>query len=315
MKIKFPVIEGVGDAQTDTLQARKCYVETIKKGQPGEELLTVEPIPGDPGKVTKIGSKMKEDVQDQVVKCLLENKDIFAWTPQDLEGIDPGATYQRLVDKIFQHQLGKNMEVYVDDMLVKSKEAHNHVEDLEETFVVLKKYRLKLNPRNCTFGVSGGRFLGFMVMQQGINANPANIKAILDMGPPTNIKKVQRLTGRIAAFSRFISKSAEKCLAFFKTLGKAVSSVLVREEEGTQTPIYYVSKVPNGAESCYPPIEKMVLALSRGGQTNTSLKQVFGKAETSERLVKLTIELSEYDILYLPRTTIKAQALADFVPK
>ncbi|KAL0405189.1 UNVERIFIED_CONTAM: putative protein K02A2.6 [Sesamum latifolium] len=92
-----------------------------------------------------------------------------------------GATYQRLVDKIFRPQLGRNMEVYMDDMLVKSKEAHEHVEDLEETFAVLRKYRLKLNPGKCAFGVSGGRFLGFMVIQRGIEANPTKIKAILDM--------------------------------------------------------------------------------------------------------------------------------------
>ncbi|KAK4407729.1 Retrovirus-related Pol polyprotein from transposon [Sesamum angolense] len=73
-----------------------------------------------------------------------------------------GVTYQRLVDKIFRPQLGRNIEVYVDDILVKSKEARNHVEDLEEAFAVIRKYRLKLNPRKCAFGVSGGRFLGFM---------------------------------------------------------------------------------------------------------------------------------------------------------
>ncbi|KAK4391974.1 hypothetical protein Sango_1975200 [Sesamum angolense] len=131
-----------------------------------------------------------------------------------------GATYQRLVDKIFQPQLGRNMEVYVDDMLVKNKETHSHVEDLEETFMVLRKYRLKLNPGKCVFGVSGGCFLGFMVTQRVIEANPAKIKAIPDMGPPTNINEVQRLTGMMAALSRFISKSIEKGLPFFKTLRK-----------------------------------------------------------------------------------------------
>ncbi|KAL0406632.1 UNVERIFIED_CONTAM: Retrovirus-related Pol polyprotein from transposon opus [Sesamum latifolium] len=131
-----------------------------------------------------------------------------------------GATYQRLVDKIFRPQLGRNMEVYVDNMLVKSKGAHHHVEDLDETFAVLRKYRLKLNPGKCAFGVSGGRFQGFMVTQRGIEANPDKIKAIMDMGPPTSIKEVQQLTGRIAALSRFISKSAEKGLPFFKTLRK-----------------------------------------------------------------------------------------------
>ncbi|KAL0411429.1 UNVERIFIED_CONTAM: hypothetical protein Slati_3732600 [Sesamum latifolium] len=108
---------------------------------------------------------------------------------------------------------------------------------------------------------------------------------------------------------------------------RAVSSVLVREEEGNQTPIYYVSKVLNGTESRYPPIEKMAMALVITARklrpyflsypvwvrTNTPLKQVIGKPEASGRLVKWVIELSEYDISYLPRTTIKAQALADFV--
>ncbi|KAL0391222.1 UNVERIFIED_CONTAM: hypothetical protein Scaly_0479300 [Sesamum calycinum] len=111
------------------------------------------------------------------------------------------ATYQRLVDKIFRPQLGRNMEVYVEDMLVKNKEARSHVEDLEETFTVLRKYTLKLNPGKYAFRVSRGCFLGFMVTQRGIEANPAKIKAILEMGPPTNINKVQRLTGRMAVLS------------------------------------------------------------------------------------------------------------------
>ncbi|KAL0409604.1 UNVERIFIED_CONTAM: Transposon Ty3-G Gag-Pol polyprotein [Sesamum radiatum] len=128
-----------------------------------------------------------------------------------------GATYQRLVDKIFRPQIGRNVEVYVDDMLVKSKKAEEHVEDLEETFSVLRKYKLKLNLAKCAIGVQGGRFLGFMVTQIGIEANPLKIKAIIDMKAPTCLNEVQRLTGRIAALSRFISKSAEKSLPFFET--------------------------------------------------------------------------------------------------
>ncbi|KAL0433283.1 UNVERIFIED_CONTAM: Retrovirus-related Pol polyprotein from transposon [Sesamum latifolium] len=131
-----------------------------------------------------------------------------------------GATYQRLVDKIFRPQLDRNMKVYVDDMLIKSKEAHHHVDDLNETFAVLRKYQLKLNPGKCAFGISGGRFLGFMVIQRGIEANPDKFKAIIDMGPPASINEVQQLTGRIAALSRFILKSAKKGLPFFKTLRK-----------------------------------------------------------------------------------------------
>ncbi|KAL0373593.1 UNVERIFIED_CONTAM: hypothetical protein Sradi_3275000 [Sesamum radiatum] len=113
------------------------------------------------------------------------------------------------------------MKVYVDDMLVKSKKAEEHVKDLEETFSILMKYKLKLNPAKCAFGVQDGRFLGFMVTQRGIEANPLKIKAIIDMKAPTCLNEAQRLTGRIAALSRFISKSTEKSLSFFKTLRKA----------------------------------------------------------------------------------------------
>ncbi|KAL0427158.1 UNVERIFIED_CONTAM: Pro-Pol polyprotein [Sesamum latifolium] len=120
------------------------------------------------------------------------------------------ATYQRLIDKIFRPQIGRNIEVYVDDMLVKSKKAEEHVKDLERTFSVLRKYKLKLNPTKCAFGVQGGRFLGFMVTHRGIKANPLKINAIIDMKAPTCLNEVQRLTGRIAALSRFISKSGKK---------------------------------------------------------------------------------------------------------
>ncbi|KAL0458917.1 UNVERIFIED_CONTAM: Pro-Pol polyprotein [Sesamum latifolium] len=90
----------------------------------------------------------------------------------------------------------RNKEVYVDDMLVKRKKATDHVKDLEETLSVLRKYKLKLNPAKCTFGVQGGRFLGFMVTQRGIEANPLKIKAIIDMKAPTCLNEAQRLTGR-----------------------------------------------------------------------------------------------------------------------
>ena len=74
-----------------------------------------------------------------------------------------GATYQRLVKKMFNKQIGRNMEVYVDDMLIKSKEELAHLNNLKETFATLKRYQMKLNPGKCDFGVASGKFLGFMV--------------------------------------------------------------------------------------------------------------------------------------------------------
>ena len=132
-----------------------------------------------------------------------------------------GATYQRLVNQMFKKQIGRNVEVYVDDMLVKSKEEEDHLDDLKETFNTLRQYSMKLNPSKCAFRVSSIKFLGFMVSQGGIEANPEKVKAILEMSSPKTIKEVQSLTGRVATLNRFVSKAIDKCLPFFKTLKKA----------------------------------------------------------------------------------------------
>ena len=132
-----------------------------------------------------------------------------------------GATYQRLVNRMFQKQIGTTMEVYIDDMLVKSTTADLHITHLSETFQILRNYNMKLNPAKCAFGVSAGKFLGFIVNHRGIEANPDKIKALLDMPSPTGIKEVQRLTGRIAALSRFVSRASDKCRPFFQVLKKA----------------------------------------------------------------------------------------------
>ncbi|XP_077242568.1 uncharacterized protein LOC143883090 [Tasmannia lanceolata] len=159
-----------------------------------------------------------------------------------------GATYQRLVNKLFKEQIGRNMEVYVDDMLVKSRSAKDHVSDLKETFQVLKEHNMKLNPTKCTFGDGAGKFLGFMVSQRGIEANPEKIKALVELTPPKTIREVQRLTEMIAALGRFVSKSAERCLPFFNA-------------QNQQKPIYYVSKVLHDAEIRYQRVEKLAYAL------------------------------------------------------
>ena len=113
------------------------------------------------------------------------------------------------------------MEVYIDDMLVKSVKAKLHITHLVEAFQVLKIYNMKLNPAKCAFGVFAGKFLGFIVNSRGIEANPDKIKVMLDMLPPLNIKDIQRLTGRIATLSRFVSKASDKCQPFFQVQKKA----------------------------------------------------------------------------------------------
>ncbi|KAK0602448.1 hypothetical protein LWI29_033488 [Acer saccharum] len=93
-----------------------------------------------------------------------------------------GATYQRLVNKLFKPLIGKSMEVYIDDMITKSQVAHQHPKDLRQTFQIIRENQMRLNPAKCAFGVAAGKFLGFMVHERGIEANPEKIKAIIELG-------------------------------------------------------------------------------------------------------------------------------------
>ena len=145
--------------------------------------------------------------EDQEKTAFITSKGLFCYKAMPFGLKNAGATYQRLVNKIFHDQIGRNVEVYVDDMLVKSKKDDDHLADLKETFQMLRKYNMKLNPAKCVFGVSSGKFLGFMVSQRGIEANPDKIKAILEMSPPKTIKEIQSLTGKAAALNRFVSRS------------------------------------------------------------------------------------------------------------
>ena len=140
-----------------------------------------------------------------------------------------GATYQRLVTKMFRPLLGSTMEVYIDDMLVKSKQRQDHVTHLQQVFDLLREYGMKLNLLKCAFGVNAGKFLGFMVTQRGIEANPLQLKAILQSPAPSSKKEIQQLTGRLAALGCFISRFTDRLKPFFITL-KGVSRAEWDEE-------------------------------------------------------------------------------------
>jgi len=121
---------------------------------------------------------------------------------------------------MFESKLGKNIEVYIDDMVVKIKAEAEHVGDLGSVFEVLRKHKLCLNASKCSFGVGLGKFLGYVVTHHGIDVNPDQIKAINDLQPPWNPKEVQKLTGMTAALNRFISRSADRYRPFFQLLHK-----------------------------------------------------------------------------------------------
>jgi hypothetical protein len=140
----------------------------------------------------------------------------FIRMPEGLK--NAGSTFSRLSKTVLESQVGRNIFRYVDDIVVASKNKADHLADLAETFANMRDARLRLNPEKCVFGVRQGKILGYLVSHRGIEANPTKIQAIINMTPPQSARDVQRLTGRLAALNRFISKSAERSLPFLKTL-------------------------------------------------------------------------------------------------
>jgi hypothetical protein len=112
------------------------------------------------------------------------------------------------------------VDSYVDDIVIKTENSENFIEDLQLVFNSLRRYRWKLNPEKCVFGVPAGKLLGFIVSHRGIEANPEKTEAIMRMEAPRSQKKVQRLTRCMAALSRFISRLGEKGMPFYKLLKK-----------------------------------------------------------------------------------------------
>jgi hypothetical protein len=134
-----------------------------------------------------------------------------------------GATYQRMMQNCLGSQIGRNIQVYIDDMVITTREEESLISDLAETFDNLNRYKLKLNPTKCFFSVSVGQLLGFLVSARGIEANSEKIQAILTMGKPTKLHNVavQKLAGRIAALSRFVARLGEKALPFYALMKKS----------------------------------------------------------------------------------------------
>ena len=155
--------------------------------------------------------------EDQERTSFVTSQGLFCYKVMPFGLKNAKVTYQRLMNKMFMHQIRRNVQVYIDDMLVKSLRE----DDLQETFDILRSYKMKLNPSKCVFGVTVGKFLGFMVSQRGIKVNPEKIRAIMELGPSRTAKEVQSLNGKIAALNRIVSKAIDKCLPFFRILRKS----------------------------------------------------------------------------------------------
>jgi hypothetical protein len=144
-----------------------------------------------------------------------------------------GATYQRMMQNCLGSQIGRNIQVYIDDVVITTRKEESLIGDLMETFDNLNRYKLKLNPTKFSFGVSVGQLPGFLVLARGIEANPEKIQAILTMGKPTKLHDVQKLIGRIAALSRFVARLGEKALPFYALIKKSDDKFEWTEEANT----------------------------------------------------------------------------------
>src|SRR5215216_2564807 len=162
---------------------------------------------------------MKES--DQAATAFITPYGPFCFNTMPFGLKNAGATYQRMIQTCLEKQIGKTVEAYVDDVVVKTRHVESLIDDLRLTFNNLLTYDILLNPEKCVFGVPPGKLLGFIVSHRGIEANPAKIQALSQLAIPTDLKQVQKLAGCVAVLSRFISKLGEKALPLYKLLRRS----------------------------------------------------------------------------------------------
>ena len=161
---------------------------------------------------------------DEEKTAFITPHDLYCYKVMPFRLKNAGATYQRLMTKIFKPLVGRTVEVYIDDIVVKSKTREEHVLHLQEVFHLLRKYDIKLNPAKCAFGVSAGKFLRFMVSQMGIEISPDQVKAIMETPPPRSKKELQCLTGKLVALGCFITRFTNELRPFFLAIRKTGAS-------------------------------------------------------------------------------------------
>nr|GEY71198.1 hypothetical protein [Tanacetum cinerariifolium] len=250
-----------------------------------------------------------------------------------VESLNVGATYQRLVDKAFHKQIGRNLEVYVDDLVIKSRTEDEIVRDVEETFKTLREINMKLNPKKCAFGVEEEMFLEYKVNAKGLKVCPDKVDVVLSLPSPKCLKDVQKLNGKLASLNRFLAKSAEKSLPFFKTLKKRTKKSdfnwTTKAEEAFKQMKHLIAKLP----MLTAPMEKeeLIVYLATAKETQAP-KEVFSstpnrsnngpthtvatiKTGSSRKATEMEYLIRRICNTFRPRISVKGQILADFIVK
>ncbi|GJZ77987.1 reverse transcriptase domain-containing protein [Tanacetum coccineum] len=239
--LKFPVARGTLTLKSSKIIPIECVAVSRPEEQPSavnqavEERIKVAINPEYPKQTIMIGSTLTKEGRNKLCDLIQRNLDVFAWKPADItgvprhiaeyrlnvrEGCPPVRQKKRSQAPNRNQQIGRNLEVYADDLVIKSRTEDEIIRDIEETFKTLREINMKLNPKKCTFGVEEGMFLGYKVNTKGIKVCPDKVDAVLSLPSPKCLKDVQKLNGKLASLNRFLAKSAEKSLPFFKTLKK-----------------------------------------------------------------------------------------------
>ncbi|GKB30741.1 reverse transcriptase domain-containing protein [Tanacetum coccineum] len=211
------------------------------------------------------------------------------------------------------------MEVYVDDLVIKSHTETEMLRDIDETFRTLRKINMKLNPKKCTFGAVEGMFLGYTITPEGIKPCPDKTEAVLQLPSPRTIKEkcikksdfhwtpeaeqaFKQLKQHLSELPLLVApKPKEELIIYLSASYGAVSAVLMTERGTVQTPVYFISRALQGPELNYTPMEKLVLSL------------VFATKRLRRKVTKIERHAGEHNITYRPRTSVKGQILADFL--
>nr|GEU42857.1 reverse transcriptase domain-containing protein [Tanacetum cinerariifolium] len=268
---------------------------------------------------------------------------VYCYTKMPFGLKNAGATYQRLVEKASDSQIGRNIEVYIDDLVIKSRTEAEMLRDIDETFRTLRKINMKLNPQKCTFGAVEGMFLGYMITPEGIKSFLSNsVEKSLPLFRTLKkcIKKsdfywtseaeqaFKQLKQHLSELPLPVApKPKEELIVYMSASYGAISVVLITERGTVQKPVYFISHVLQGPELNYTPMEKLVLSLVFAAKrlrryfqahhvaviTDQPIKQILSRPDVAGRLQKWSVMLEEHNITYRPRMSMKGHVLADFL--
>jgi dsDNA-binding SOS-regulon protein len=178
-------------------------------------------------------NQIKLKKEDEEKKAFITPYGVFCYQVMPFGLKNTEATYQQMMQNCLGSQIGRNIQVYINDVVITTRKEESLISDLAETFDNLNRYKLKLNPEKCSFGVLVGQLLGFLISARGIEANPEKIQAILTMGKPTKLHDVQKLAGRVVTLSQFVDRLGEKALPFYALMKKSDDKFEWTEEADT----------------------------------------------------------------------------------